>query len=402
MMKKIITLMLCLTLFGCASSITKEQQALLDQYKRSHNYPALINYYKGQLALDPENSGLQLTIAELYLNNKDLESANFYLHRALEQNKENGHLYRLLGDVYNKQQKYSDALDSYYLAKQYGDDSKELYMGMGIANAQLGLYQYAINNLNEARLRGGNELDIKNNLGLVYVYQGEYQKAVDILFPLYQTQPDNSKVGANLAVALLKMGRTNDLNRVLLQLGYENSQQVSQFSTVVEKRGFFVDKRDVLDIPESKQAKSIDVALHNVVKTKKAEVLNNTSAKKVKMNNDEESKTIVTKQYQRIYYLQLGSFRYQKEAEQQKKLFAKKGLKVAIRPAMVNGKKWYRLALGQEATLHGVKVFAKQQAKQLKNHQYVIQLEKTVIQPKQQEAVANDRALKDVMSGEAV
>ncbi len=69
---------------------------------------------------------------------------------------------------------------------------------------------------------------VKNNLAVVYLAQRQYDDVISLLVPVYQENPSNQKVRANLAIALFKVGDVYQA-RDLLEGTFTNAQ-VEQIS----------------------------------------------------------------------------------------------------------------------------------------------------------------------------
>ncbi|GAM58824.1 flp pilus assembly protein tadD [Vibrio ishigakensis] len=333
-MKKII-LIVVLVLSGCASNSQNQEQQNIEQLTVSNNYSGLVDIYKTKVVENESDWDSQLKLSEAYLNNSDVESADFYISRVLELSPNppaQAHLIK--GKINAKNFLFDDAIEQYSKAIGLGLNSGELYMHRGIALAQTKKYETAIDSFNLARLRGYDETAVKNNIAMVHIYEGDFQAAVDILLPVYEQDTSNNKVSSNLKLSLMKLEgqEQNDITETtdsgLIEPEIENVAQIEEVSAVTAEE-FFEAKEPINQ-------------------------LKNTGRK---------------------YHIQLGAYDNMAEALEKRTELIDTELPIAIRPVdLGDSGTWYRLLVGDFNTYRQARNFARENNAVLENHDYFIQV----------------------------
>ena len=213
-----------LLLFGCSSTIESEE-SVVQNMERVDNHTGLINHYKGHLEKRPEDVQIMQELAKVYF---DIESAKFYADHLLNQGLKNSELLQLRGQIHSQDGEDSLALKRYKSSIEMGNKSGEIYVLSGISYCNTDQFSQAKNAFNQARLKGYNDVAVKNNLAVVYLAQRQYDDVISLLVPVYQENPSNQKVRANLAIALFKVGDVYQA-RDLLEGTFTNAQ-VEQIS----------------------------------------------------------------------------------------------------------------------------------------------------------------------------
>ncbi|GAM69364.1 flp pilus assembly protein tadD [Vibrio sp. JCM 19236] len=330
-------ILLSLFLSGCAATSQDEQQTI-EQLTVSKNYAGLVEVYKARVIDNDQDWEAQQKLAEAYLKNGDVESANFYVQRVIDLSDEpNGSAYFLKGKILAKNFDFEGALQQYSQALALGLNDAELYMQRGIALAQTKKYETALDSFNLARLRGFNETAVKNNIAMVYIYQGDFQSAVDILLPVYEQDTTNSKVSSNLKLSLMKLEAAEDSHATPVEISPE------QATTEVEVQG------------------PVDDAEVSAITAKEffeAEAVNTKSTPS-----------------ERKYYIQLGAYDNMPEALEKRNELLDTRLPISIKPADL-GKSgtWYRLLTGEFDTYRQARTFAINNKDALATHDYFIQV----------------------------
>ncbi|KIP66575.1 MULTISPECIES: tetratricopeptide repeat protein [Vibrio] len=216
-----------LLLFGCSSTIESEE-SVVQNMERVDNHTGLINHYKGHLEKRPEDVQIMQELAKVYFDKGDIESAKFYADHLLNQGVKNSELLQLRGQIHSQDGEDSFALKRYKSSIEMGNNSGEIYVLSGISYCNTDQFSQAKNAFNQARLKGYNDVAVKNNLAVVYLAQRQYDDVISLLVPVYQENPSNQKVRANLAIALFKVGDVYQA-RDLLEGAFTDSQ-VAQIS----------------------------------------------------------------------------------------------------------------------------------------------------------------------------
>ncbi|MDN2480405.1 tetratricopeptide repeat protein [Vibrio agarivorans] len=227
---------LCILLFsllvtiGCAStsSSSLSQKDEVESMEKVNNYDGLINHYKQKLEDNPNDYTSMQSMAKAYFDKGDVESARFYSDYLIEKKVDNWQLLQMRGNIYHQDGDDVLAVEYYQRSIDRGNQSGEVQMLVGISYCMLGRYPLAERSFNKARLKGYSDTAVKNNLALVKFAERDYREVVNILGPLYISDPTNKKVQANLAIALIKLGDIQKANEVLG--GKYSSRQMSQMS----------------------------------------------------------------------------------------------------------------------------------------------------------------------------
>lgn len=333
---KYVAIILAVLLSGCASTGPDEQKTV-EQLTVSKNYAGLVEVYKAKVIEDDQDWEAQQKLAEAYLKNGDVESADFYVQRVIDLSRNpSGSAYFLKGKIEAKNFDFEGALDQYAQALALGLNDAELYMQRGIALAQTKKYETAIDSFNLARLRGFDETAVKNNIAMVYIYQGDFQSAVDILLPVYEQDTTNSKVSSNLKLSLMKLEAIEASDSEALTV----SKPVTQEPNLVASSG---------------EAEVSEITAEEFFK---AEAL--------------KSKATTT---ERKYYIQLGAYDNMPEALEKRNELLDTRLPISIKPADL-GKSgtWYRLLTGEFDSYRQARNFAVNNKDALASHDYFIQV----------------------------
>ncbi|OBT15849.1 hypothetical protein A9264_06050 [Vibrio sp. UCD-FRSSP16_10] len=351
--------MFIFTLFitGCATQSSHTEEQLVSQLTVSKNYSGLIELYKSKVVANDKDWLSQQLLAEAYLANEDIESADFYIQRVLTLSpKPTADAHLIKGKILAKNFSYEEAIEQYSQAMVLGLNSADLYMSRGIALAQAKHYETAIDSFNLARLRGFDEVSVKNNIAMVHIYQGDFQSAVDILLPIYEQDSSNSKVNANLKLSVMKLEGEDSLEiqdepvAEVLVLNDPAKKSVGSELTVNKEN------QPIPDIVDT-QVEVTSIS---------AEAFFEADAPLNVQKNEPQ---------QRRYYLQLGAYDNMPEALQKRNELLDTQLPITIRPADL-GKSgtWYRLLTGDFDSYRQAQSFAKQNILLLDGHDYFIQV----------------------------
>lgn len=235
---KAILLLISLTLLGCASNSspsTNDGYADIESLKRIGNHEGLVAAYKRELAQAQNDVNVMQSLAQAYFDSGDVESARFYAEYLMEKDIENMGLFQLRGEIYHHDGLDDLAVASFRRSIEIGNESSDVQMMMGISYCMLGRYSLAEEAFNKARIKGYDDIAVKNNLAMVKFAENEYSEVVKILSPVYNRNPANRKVRANLAIAFIKLG---DMRSAEKLLGEDYSQrELQQMARVISPLG---------------------------------------------------------------------------------------------------------------------------------------------------------------------
>ncbi|MGR5299064.1 SPOR domain-containing protein [Vibrio mediterranei] len=356
-------LIFSLLLFGCStvSTASNLEKKTITQLSVSNNYQGLIAFYKKKVIVDKENWSAQQHLAEAYLDNGDLESAQFYIDRVLTLSQTpSATAHFIKGKVLAQQLDFKQALSQYQLAIKQGLDNCKLYVQQGIAMAQTQQYPLAIHSFNQARLRGCNDVTVKNNIAIVKMYQEKYKQAIDILLPLYEQDKSNELVYANLKLSAKKLKIQQSLpltSKTPLNIkNSTNNRKTSLLLTNTIKYSKLDDKTTQL----SSQNKKIE---------------NHRSLGKAHNTSKNLTQNVKKKTHKQHYYLQLGAYDNLPDALKNHDKLSDTQLPIRIQSVNL-GKSgtWFRLLSGNFSTYKQAKNYIGKHQKVLQGHSYFIQV----------------------------
>ncbi|MCG3729732.1 tetratricopeptide repeat protein [Vibrio cincinnatiensis] len=221
-MHKIILLFLfVITVSGCVSTSGNQTKSAsrdielspVDQeqvYKKTSNYPALIDFYKSQLQ-KREESETRLKLTEAYLNYQDAESALFTLTPLMNRDQTTDQAFYLQGVALFRLGKIEAAEHSLAMAREKNPTDAKVINLLGIIRAQQGDFIQSRDLFTQARVLMFDDMTIKNNLALIDMLEENYTSAAARLLPIYLNGEADEQVKANLAIIMAKMGSLNHL-----------------------------------------------------------------------------------------------------------------------------------------------------------------------------------------------
>ncbi|MEZ9062773.1 MULTISPECIES: tetratricopeptide repeat protein [unclassified Vibrio] len=231
---KTMVLLFFFILSGCVSNSPQpgsEGYADIESLKKIGNYEGLVDAYKYELSQTPNDFKIMQSLALAYFELGDVESSRFYSDYLISQGVVNQDLLQLRGEIYHHDGLDNLAVDSFRKSVEIGNESSDVQMMMGISYCMLGRYPHAENAFNRARMKGYDDIAVKNNLAMVKFAENKYSEVVRILSPVYNRNPANKKVRANLAIAFIKLG---DMRSAEKLLGEEYSQrELQQIARVI-------------------------------------------------------------------------------------------------------------------------------------------------------------------------
>lgn len=197
--------------------------------------PWLVSAYKTKLAENPKDYKTMQALALAYFDAGDIESSRFYADYLIGEGLENKELLQLRGGIYHHDGQDALAVESYRESIERGNENADVQMMMGISYCMLGRYPLAENAFNRARMKGYDDIAIKNNLAMVKFAENEYSEVVQILTPVYNKNPENKKVRANLAIAFIKLGDMRSAEKLLSE-DY-SQRELQQIARVISPLG---------------------------------------------------------------------------------------------------------------------------------------------------------------------
>ena len=135
------------------------QKDKIDEAKKKIEVAILIHPQKG------ENYS---TMAAIYLENKDIDSALTVINRGLTANDTNSMLHQMKGDLSSQNNNLEAAISSYEKAIQYSDDPGPIMRKLLFVYIDMGKNQEAIDYSNELMDKYPNDPDLYYNIGVLY------------------------------------------------------------------------------------------------------------------------------------------------------------------------------------------------------------------------------------------
>ncbi|MPY26139.1 tetratricopeptide repeat protein [Shewanella psychropiezotolerans] len=209
-----IPILLLSLLVGCTTT-PEPHQVTVKELVAVGNHEGLIQHYKAELVKTPDSSAVMLNLAQAYYDNRDVESAHFYVEQLKSQQAHQPSLYFLSGSIAADSSQFDMAISEFRKAESLGYPDSSLFIKLGIALTNSGRYKEAEVEFNQARLKGHDDIAVKNNLAVLYLAQGQYLQAVELLTPIYRQHPDEKKLAFNLAISLFKVGNYREAHRLL-------------------------------------------------------------------------------------------------------------------------------------------------------------------------------------------
>lgn len=210
----LIPILLLSLLVGCTTT-PEPHKVSVQELVTVGNHAGLIQHYKAELAKAPDSPTVMLNLAQAYYDNRDVESAHFYVEQLKSHHDHQPSLYFLSGSIAADSGKFDVAISEFRKAKSLGYLGSSLFIKLGIALTNSGRYKEAEAEFNQARLKGHDDIAVKNNLAVLYLAQGQYLQAVELLMPIYRQHPDEKKLAFNLAISLFKAGDYREAHRLL-------------------------------------------------------------------------------------------------------------------------------------------------------------------------------------------
>ncbi|MFM2480189.1 tetratricopeptide repeat protein [Celerinatantimonas sp. YJH-8] len=170
---------------------------------KAENYPGLIELYKKKIE-QRDSSSVRLKLAQTYYRSGDTDSAMFQIQYMKQHEKPNAEVFYLEAQCLHEKNKDTEALKAISSAIMLHSDQAKYYNLQGIVSASLDDFISARRAFNKARSLMYTDTVVLNNLAMIDIYQQRYQDAIDKLMPLYRNGQADSKIRANLLVALAK------------------------------------------------------------------------------------------------------------------------------------------------------------------------------------------------------
>lgn len=235
-----IFIVLALLIAGCSSSDQNTLSSIIQHnqeqmFVETNNQEKLIEFYKQELR-EEEKLETRIKLAQSYLTANDPESAIFVINQIPKEKINSSHeVLLILSKSYFQVGKLEQSVRCIERALLLNVDNGDAHNIAGILASVEGRFEVAERHFIEARKRFYKDDVIKNNLAALYLLEGRYQDSYDILLTIYQANPRDAKVKANLTVALIKIGDFQKA-KALLKQDYDNEQVAEIVASITNQK----------------------------------------------------------------------------------------------------------------------------------------------------------------------
>ena len=190
------------------------------------------------LSIDQKNIWYLTMLAGLYYQEKNLDSAIIYYEKAVNYFPEKENLQLTLGNLYSEDKKFEKAnsiFDSF--DKKYGVNEKSTLSSIKNLMAE-GKYDDALVKTFSLLKEYPDEVLFNGLLADIYQSKGEGEKALEVYNQLLERNPDNPQIQLSLSDLLLAEKKYDDLfsllNTIILNSKVEREAKVSLLARLIE------------------------------------------------------------------------------------------------------------------------------------------------------------------------
>jgi len=195
-------------------------------------------YAKNALSIDKENIWYLTMLAGLYYQEKDLDSAIIYYEKAVKYFPEKENLQLTLGNLYSENKSY-DKASSIFNAfdKKYGINETSTIASVKNLMAD-GKYDAALEKIMSLLKENPDEILYNGLLADILRGKGEKEKALDVYNKLLKRNPENSQIQLALCDFLIAENRFDELftllNTVILNANVDRESKISLIAKLIE------------------------------------------------------------------------------------------------------------------------------------------------------------------------
>jgi tetratricopeptide (TPR) repeat protein len=173
-------------------------------------------YYASKaLSLDKKNIWYLMMLAGIYYQEKQLDSAILFYEKAISYYPEKEKLQLTLGNLYSENKQY-DKANSMFLYLEQSVGSNETILLSAVKNLmEAGMYNEALDKTNELLLLKPEDILYNGLLAEIYSGKGDMDKALDVYSKLLEENPDNPQIQLSFADYLINEAVYEDLVRLL-------------------------------------------------------------------------------------------------------------------------------------------------------------------------------------------
>ena len=196
------------------------------------------NYITRALSFDPDNIWYLTMIAGLYYQERNLDSSIIYYERAVKLFPEKEDLQLTLGNLYSENKHYEKANEIFdAFDRKYGVNEKSTLSSVKNLLAE-GKKDDALGKTLLLEKEFPDEILYKGLLADIYKDKGDNQKALDIYNKLLDSDPDNPQIQLAFCDFLISEKNYDDLfmflNTVILNVKVERESKISLLAKIIE------------------------------------------------------------------------------------------------------------------------------------------------------------------------
>ena len=204
------------------------------------------------LSLSEKNIWYLTLVANLYYQEKKIDSSIYYYEKAVTLYPEKGNLKMNLAKIYSENKEYKKAAEVYnYFEKKYGfNENNSLSIIKNLINS--GDYKSAETKVKELLARSPDEVLYNGLMAEVYRNNGEREKAKEIYKKLIENNPGNPQILLSLADFMLNDKQYEDLFPVLNSIAINDSistqDKFAVFSKVISDSSLILSHGNEIEI----------------------------------------------------------------------------------------------------------------------------------------------------------
>ncbi|TKF46046.1 pilus assembly protein TadD [Vibrio lentus] len=228
MRKYILTVIMLVLISGCTTvnnQLDTKEQLLIG----SGDSQKLIEFYKANIQSD---SVYKVKLVNLYLDLKDIKSAELYRSTYSESDLNDPEFILTNARIYYQKKNFEYALEELKNYRDEGGEEYEYQLLTGKILAQQKRFTEAIEHFEESRKQGASDREAGNNIAVVKIMQSDYLGATDILYDLYLSNPNDQRVSSNLILSSVKSQRP-DIALEVLKHSNSDEQAHKQLSALM-------------------------------------------------------------------------------------------------------------------------------------------------------------------------
>ncbi|MCW4440438.1 tetratricopeptide repeat protein [Vibrio splendidus] len=226
--KYILTAIMLVLISGCTTvnnQLDTKEQLLIG----SGDSQKLIEFYKANIQSD---SVYKVKLVNLYLDLKDIKSAELYRSTYSESDLDDPGFILTNARIYYQKKNFEYALEELKNYRDEGGAEYEYQLLTGKILAQQKRFTEAIEHFEESRKQGASDREAGNNIAVVKIMQSDYLGATDILYDLYLLNPNDQRVSSNLILSSVKSQRP-DIALEVLKHSNSDEQAHKQLSALM-------------------------------------------------------------------------------------------------------------------------------------------------------------------------